>query len=146
MLSLPPPSQKRGRWDKALHVCIAQKTFLGQDVMRELQKWHWPICNVTDCNGEIMSGIYGTSSFSNVCEYNFLKPSLPREIAMGINSYSGVFPRKIEIFAYLDSVKKIFGILSGFYMAWSVLHYITFPLQMLTINVKHVKNLCYGMP
>lgn len=74
-----------------------------------------------------MSGIYGTSSFSNVCEYNFLKPSLHREIAMqapeGINSYSGVFPRKIEIFAYLDSVKKSLEYFLVF--TWYGLYYTT---------------------
>ena len=92
-----------------------------------------------------MPGISGIRP-EQICMHVEVQFKKERTCNRGDCNRSGVFPRKIEIFAYLVSVQKIFGILSGFYMVWSVLHHITFPLQMLTINVKHVKNLCYGMP
>ena len=88
-----------------------------------------------------ISGIRPEQICMHVQEYNLKKNELVTE---EIANYS--FPEKLRFSHTWFQSKKIFEILSGFYMVWSVLHYITFPLQMLTINVKHVKNLCYGMP
>ena len=96
------PPLYRKWWNKG-PLFVAPKRISRRINARITKKWHWPICNVTDCNGKIMPGISGIRPEQICIEVQFKKE---RTCNRRDCNRSGFFPRKIEIFAYLVSVQK----------------------------------------